>query len=251
LRNILVSLLISILAGCSTVQPPIKSDSTTQFKREKTAVAFFDPIGSIHYTEDVYLALIIAQVSSDSDYSEIWDSDSALSKIHANELSKIGLNTTPVHGEIDSPISKEVWLSQKAQVKAYYSTDQNSEQGPGITSEFKSALRSKGFANLILVSWSGFNLRIPTLGVQPYEFTNHSFWVFDLQKEKPIWSGTLRALEKVDLPQKTGKAFLESNDLAGLKREAEHLARQRYEGQWADGKKAKSVGVYMGFQEGE
>jgi len=247
-RIFFLSLLISLLAGCASFQPPIQSDVSTQFKREKTAIAFFDAIGSIHYSEDVYLVLAVAQVSSDSDYSGIWDSDSVLTKVHADEFSRLGLNATAIYGEPSIALPKDALIPQKALVKAFYASRPKPEHGPAIAPAFREALRSRDYANLILVSWSGYSLHIPTLGLPPRQSVNSSFWVYDLRKEKPLWSGEFPVMQKVALPKNTGKSFLEENDLAGLKAESERLVRERYRTKNSEGKPITSIGQAMGFQ---
>jgi hypothetical protein len=248
MRIFFLSLLVSLLTGCATLQPPIQTDITSQFKREKTAIAFFDTVGSIHYSEDIYLVLAVAQVSSDSDYSGIWESDLALTKVHADEFSKLGLNAAPIQGEAGVALPSEALAPQKALVKAFHASRSPPERGPGIAPAFKDALQSRGYANLILVSWSGYAMHIPTLGLPPIQSVNNSFWVYDLRKPEPLWSGAFPVMQKVTLPKNTGKSFLEENDLAGLKAETEKLARQRYRTKTPEGKPLVSIGQAMGFQ---
>lgn len=248
MRVFFLSLLVSLLTGCAGLHPPIQSDVSAQFKREKTAIAFFDAVGSIHYSEDVYLVLAVAQVSSNSDYSGIWDSDSALTRVHADEFSKMGLNAMPVYGEPDVALPRDALVPQKAMVKAFYASRPKPEHGPAIAPAFKEALQSRGYSNLILVSWSGYSMHIPTLGLPPRQSVNSSFWVHDLRKDKLLWSGEFSVMQQVTLPKNTGKSFLEENDLAGLKAETEKLVRQRYRTKSSDGKSVVSVGQAMGFQ---
>ncbi|KPV07240.1 hypothetical protein APR50_14655 [Variovorax paradoxus] len=251
MRNIFLALIVAVLTGCTTLQPPIQPEVSTQFKREKTAVAFFDPVGSIHYSEDVYLVLAVAQVSSDSDYAGIWDSDSALTRVHADEFSKLGLNAAPLNGEAGIDVPREAVARQKSLMKAFHASRSKPEGGPGIAPEFKESLRAHGYANLILVSWSGYFMHIPTLGLAPRHSINNSFWVYDLRKDLPLWSGAFPVAQTVTLPKNTGKSFLEENDLAGLKSETEKLARQRYRTKTFDGKPMVSIGQAIGFQRGD
>jgi len=99
--------------------------------------------------------------------------------------------------------------------------------------------------SLAWVAWSGFTLHLRTLGLSPQEEYTTGFWIFDLKSNELLWNGVVSTWDPVTIPEgQTGKEFIESNGLAGLKAESAARVRDHYR---SDQVNFKSFGIQSGF----
>lgn len=241
---------VFVFAGCATVAP-MKPEAASQFKTGKVAVSFFDPFEQINYIEDKYFVLGVAQVASNSTYSGLWNSNLDLSKLHTEELNKLGVPATSIYDIFTDSEMTQV----NAELKQMYPVPQKGQKAkkstpPVVTPQLSEMLRAKGYDRLIAVSWGGYTLHMQTLGLPTVSQLNASYRFVDLQTAKPLWTGIVLIWEDVEVPSgKSGKDFLETDNLAGLKAEVDRDFRERYKIRKRVGVAGQSIGQIVGFQQ--
>jgi hypothetical protein len=81
----------------------------------------------------------------------------------------------------------------------------------------------------------------------PQETLDTRFWVIDLKENRVLGEAGLLTMESLSIGEKTGKEFLESDSLHGLKARVSQRMREYYE---ADTRKNKDVGTLLGLKSG-
>jgi hypothetical protein len=247
----LMGCLFALLLTACAANKPMTPDVTSRLKQGNTAVLFHDDIGEIKYVEDKYFVLGVAQVASNSTYSGLWNPNPELSRLHAEGLAGLGLKARSAYdllsaAQIEQSIDAERELyTLKPRDKSKPEAKAPSAGAPPISPKLRDALIEKGQDSLVWVAWSGFQLHLLTLGLQPREEYNTSFWFFDLRTNQLLWRGAVLTMETTSIPDgKTGKEFLESNSLAGLKAESAARVKDNYR---ADQGRFANLGVLSGL----
>lgn len=229
------------LAACVSVPQPLSPDVAERIKKGKSLSFFLDEAEQIHYTSDVYMVLAVAKVATDTTYKGIWNSSKELSTLHAQELSKIGVRTKSLYDVITDAEFSAFMLGQQAltnrsekQVKSDNDAQPMVSRLPSLSSlrlqpQFRQLLTNEGFDYLFWFTIpSGFSLDIKTLGFPAQEHFYTHCQVYDLRENVVIWSGSIRSFDTTRMNGKTGKEFLESDSLAGLKSEFTRLIKASY-----------------------
>ena len=235
-----------LLSGCASV-PPMPTDAAGNIKNSKSVVSFFDVTERINYIEDVYLVLGVAQVTSNSVYSGIWNSNKDLSAVHSEELSKIGVRASSLYDVLSDKEISEITAIQKEMLTLNSPGVDKSELK--LNPRYRDILLNKGFNHLFWLTWSGYTLHIKTLGLPTRGSFGTTYWIFDLNSNKLIWSGSFYTTEKVLIVGVTGKEFIEKGNLAGLKSEVTRMTKERYKKISIDGQNRKSIGQRIGLEE--
>lgn len=233
MRMLMGCLLALLMTACAT-NKPMTPDVASRLKQGKTAVLFNDDIGEIKYLEDKYLVLAVAQVASNSTYQGLWSPNVDLSEVHAAGLKTLGMNAQSAYTLLPAADIE----ANAATEREYYTFKPRDKSKPALTPlpkgsalspKLRDALLEKGQDTLVWVAWSGFQLHLLTLGLKPNENYVTGFWMFDLKSNELVWSGNVLTLETTEIPDgKTGKEFLESGGLAGLKAESAARAKDNY-----------------------
>ena len=250
MKALMAFLVAFVLGGCASLPKPLTADVASKIKQGNTAVLFYDDMGEIKYLEDKYYVLGVAQVASNSAYGGIWSSNPELSQLHTEQFSKLGLKTQSAYAllsssdiENNSAADRALYTfkpPEKSKVKPAASPGQ-----AALTPQLRDALLAQGQDSLIWVAWSGFTLHLQTLGLPAVEKMNTCFWVFDLKENRLLWNGTFFTFENTSIGGRTGKEFLEANDLSGLKSEVAARMRDYYQ---PEKRKNNDVGLLMGLR---
>jgi hypothetical protein len=253
MRVLMGCLLALLLTACAATKP-MTSDVTQRLKQGKTAVLFYDDIGEIKYVEDKYLVLAVAQVASNSTYTGVWSPNAELSEQHAAGLNGMGLNAQSAYKSLPAAFIEENSAAErelytlKPRDKSKPAPKAPPAGSPAITPKLRDALLEKGHDSLVWVAWTGFQLHLMTLGLSPREEYSTGFWMFDLKSNQLLWNGTVLTMETTTVPDgKTGKEFIESSGLAGLKSESAARVKDNYR---SDQLKFKNLGVLSGLSGG-
>lgn len=241
--RLIVSLaVITLFTACATITPPLTDDKTKNLRNGKSVVIFSDPNHQINYLEDIYMVLAVSQEASTSSYNGIWNSEKDLAAIHTEELSKIGLDVTSIHDSMSStditefkPLLDELDSLSKSQSSGGFGFNKSGDTENGVHKKINNKLRlklkEKGYDYLFWISSPGLTLHLKALGLPPWQYFNHTYRVYDLSRNELVWGSPLGILytdvEKIPEGQ-TGKQFLESNNLAGLKRDTKKIIREYY-----------------------
>jgi hypothetical protein len=250
MRKSLGYLLVLLLTACAPFHP-MTSDVSSRIKQGKTAVLFYDDIGEIKYVEDKYLVLAVTQVASNSTYQGLWSPNADLSEAHAAGFKTLGLDAqsaytllTPAFIEENTAAERELY-TLKPRDKSKPAPAPPAKGAPAVSPKLRAALLEKGQDALVWVAWSGFQLHLMTLGLAPREEYTTGFWLFDLKKNELVWSSNVLTMEKTTVPSgKTGKEFIETDGLAGLKAESVARAKDNYR---SDRLKYANLGVLSGL----
>jgi hypothetical protein len=240
------------LSGCAVVSKPLTDATLSQLKQGSTAVLFYDDIGEIKYLEDHYAVLAVTQDRSKGAYTGIWNSNAELSQLHAEQFAQLGLRTQSAYTLLsasyvhdNSTIDRTLYtLKPQEKSRTASSKLQPTRQG-ALTPQLRDALMAQDQDSLIWIAWTGLTLYMPTLGLSPRETISARYWVFDLKKNQILWHGQFDLMEMVSMGEMTGKEFLESNNLRGLKSQVSALNRTLYDPQKRGG---KDVGTAMGLR---
>lgn len=246
LRIILLSSIL-ILSGCASLQsPPMKAGDIKTVKSGKTAVMFYDPIGKITYLEDSYRVLAIFTNTTEASYKGFWDMDKYMSKLHSNNLRKLGINAESIYKRFNA---KEISYLNKKQKNMYkrwneylYDGDAKKINSKLVDADLRKRLIRKGYSYLVWIPHRGYSLHMRTLGLAPLEQLFMSYSLHDLKKDKVLWKGGFNTYTTLDLKGKTAKDYLERNSLKGYKSRVNTLTRSLYEG-----KHNGTVGVALGL----
>ena len=95
--RVFMVLFVVMVSGCSTISPPVTMEVANQLSEGRTAIAFYDSNKRINYLEDIYLVLAVAQTASSSSYNGVWDNSKEITKLHKEELAKLGLKTFSIY----------------------------------------------------------------------------------------------------------------------------------------------------------
>lgn len=220
--RVIVLLGAAMLSACVTA--PMSPESARTLKSGKSAVAFYDVAERVNYIEDVYLVLGVAQVASESVYSGIWNSNKDLSALHAEELTKIGVQARSIYEALSEAEIAEFTAMQKGFYALNARQDSSAIQ---LKPLYRDLLLQKGFDYLFWLNWPGYTLHLKTLGLPAMESSHTEYWIFDLKQNSLLWNGSIRASENLRIKGK-GKMFLENDDLSGLKTEVTKLTRETY-----------------------
>lgn len=238
------------LSGCASVQP-MSTTSLSEFKNGKSAVAFFDGVEGITFIEDKYLVLGVVQVASNSVYQGFWDSNKDISALHAAEFSNIGVRAQSLYDVLTENEKPEFIAIQKEMYVAASvdnNRDNKNELSLFLNPKLRERLLEKGYDYLIWMTWSGYLLHIHALTVPPHEEFYTTYWIQDLKKNSTIWHGKIWFREKIEFEGSSGKAFLEKNNLSGLKNEVERMVKERYKVRTGRGLLNDSVGQIIGLE---
>jgi hypothetical protein len=234
LRTLMGCVLALLLTACGA-HKPLKPDVASRVKQGKMAVLFYDDVGEIKYTEDKYLVLAVAQVASNSTYAGFWSPNPELSEAHAAGLNSLGLNAQSAYTLLPAAFIEENTAAErelytlKRRDKSKPEPKPPAAGTPALTPKLREALLEKGQDTLVWVTWSGFNLHLLTLGLAPREEYATGFWMFDLKSNQLLWNGLVSTFDSTTIPDgQTGKEFLESNGLAGLKAESAARIKDYY-----------------------
>jgi hypothetical protein len=246
-----IGCLFALLLTACAASKPMTPDVTSRLKQGNTAVLFHDDISEIKYVGDQYFVLGVAQVASNATYSGLWNPNPELSRLHAEGLAGLGLKAQSAYdllsaAQIEQSITAERELyTLKPRDESKPEAEAPSPDAPPISPKLRDALIDKGQDTLVWVAWSGFQLHLQTLGLPPREEYTTGFWFFDLRTNQLLWRGAVLTNEKTSIPDgKTGKEFLESNGLAGLKAESAARVKDSYR---ADQAKFANLGVLSGL----
>jgi hypothetical protein len=219
------------LAACAGVSPPLSRELSASVRQGKTAVYFSDDVEQIHYLEDVYLVVGVAQVASDSSYTGIWDSDRELSATHAALFNRIGVHAQSLYDALPAEQITAASLKERMTFSIRGTLGLKLAEGDPaapLSPEFRDALQAQGQDYLIWIAWSGFTLHLQTLALPAVEQYTLAFWIFDVKQNKLLWRGPFAIMDSVRVTADTGKDFLEKDDLAGLRRELTRLDETYY-----------------------
>jgi len=244
------------LSACATMQPPLSGEPANSLKSGKAVVAFFDGVEQIKYSRDIYLVLAVAKEASYSTYSGLWNSNADVSGIHTTELSKIGIQAKSLYEALSpeeiaeiQPILKTMDVSSRMKASNNSNELASEKTAPHLKQKLKDMLLSKGFDYLFFITWSGYNLDVPALGISPRETLDTTYSIYDLNRDSLLWNGSVRAFEQVDLGEATAKEYIEKNDLSGLKKEVGRMISEKYKIRTDHGINSTSVGQYIGLQD--
>jgi hypothetical protein len=238
-----------VFTGCASVAP-IKPESAAAVRNGATAVVFYDAREQINYIEDKYFVLGVAQVASNSAYRGLWDSNRELSALHADELRKTGLKARSIYDILSEAEITEAAASIKVMYEDLYAAIRDKKPlTPSVPAVVSEMLLANGYDHLMCINWSGYTLHLQALGLPPLSKMVTGYTFFNLhEKENPIWDGSISTSERTTVEGDSGKIFLESNDLLGLRKEVGRLYRIGYGTQTPDGKVKKSVGQLIGLE---
>ena len=196
----------------------------------------------------------MSQSAANSVYKGTWDSNRELSELHTAELANLGLKSQSVYSLLSAPQIEEFTAAERALARYTYYPDKklkaakkNAAGAPALSPEFQSALLGQGQDWLVCIAWSGFSLHIKTLGLAPAENMHTTLWVIDLKENRVLWGAGLLTMQNVSLGDSTGKEFLESDNLHGLKSEVSTRMREYYQ---ADKRKNEDIGTLLGLKSG-
>jgi hypothetical protein len=251
-RGLSIALIALLLSACVSAPKPLSEDLLTRLKQGSTAVLFADDVGAISYLEDTYYVLGVSQSAANSVYKGTWDSNRDLSDLHTAEFANLGLKSQSAYSLLSASQIEEFTAAERAQARYTYYPDKklkaakkDAAKDPALSPAFRDALLAQGQEWLVMIAWSGFSLHIKTLGLAPAEDLHTTFWVIDLKENRVLWGAGLLTIENVSLGEKTGKEFLESDDLRGLKSEVSTRMREYYQ---AEKRKSKDVGTLLGLK---
>lgn len=247
----LVSVFVfALMCGCSTIQP-ISAVSTNELKSGKSSVALYDDAERINFLEDKYLVLAVAQVASNSEYQGMWDGSKDISALHATEFSRIGVPAHSIYDNLTESGKAELKAMQKemhAALVAEKVVENRKELSPYLNPQLRQRLLDNGDDYLIWMTWSGYLMHIQTLGLPPTESFVTNYWIHDLKKNQTVWHGSIGFRETIDLKGVNGKAFLEKDNLAGLKAQVATMIAERYKIRSGRGVLNDSVGQIIGIE---
>lgn len=250
MKALLACLAALVLTGCASLPKPMTADVATQLKQGKTAVLFYDDIGQINYLEDKYFVLGVAQVASNSAYTGIWNGGPELSQVHAEQFGKLGLQAQSAYNLLPATVIEESTANERSVFTLKPPAKGQKKKTKAdwqLSPQLRDALIAQGQDSLVWVSWSGFTLHLQTLGLPTVEKFSTSFWILDLKQNKVVWDGSFMTWENAELGERTGKEFLESDELKGLKRESAEKMRQYYS---PTKRSNKDVGTLTGLRGG-
>jgi hypothetical protein len=258
--RVVICVIALLLSACATSLQPMSPKSISEVKNGKSVVALYDGVEQISFIEDKYFVLGVAQVASSSVYRGFWDSNKDISALHAAELSKIGIRSQSLY-DVISEVQKPEFVAMQNDMNTQLqtttkstgekSTENKSELSLVLNPKMREQLLEKGFDYLIWMNWSGYVLHIKALGLPTYENFRTTYWIHDLKQNKSIWSGDIPFGGKVKIEGESAKAFLEKNNLAGLKREVERMIKEKYDVRLRETRKGinkDSVGQIIGLE---
>ncbi len=246
MHRMVIGLCALLLTACVSITP-MAPESAKNLKNSKVVVAFFDGVEQINYREDVYLVLAVAQVASNSVYSGHWDSNKDISAIHVSELGKLGIRAVSLYDSISDPERVELNGVQKDMYAAYTGANKTKDASL-LNPRFRDLMVEKGNDYLIWITWLGYQFHMRTLGLQPMESYTSAFWIFDLRRNEVAWFGSISSLGTVSTEGQTGKAFLEKDDLGGLKARVAFMIKERYRTRVSAGITRDGLGKLMGLE---
>jgi hypothetical protein len=239
------------LSGCAVVSKPLTGSTLAQLKQGSTAVLFYDDIGEIKYLEDHYVVIAVHQEESKGVYAGVWNSSAELSKLHVEQFAQLGLRTQSAYELLsasyvhdNSTVDRALYTLKPKEKSTKASRKPQATRQGALTPQLRDALMAQGQDSLIWIAWDGLTLYLPTLGVSPRQSISARYWVFDLKKNQMLWNGQFYVMEIISIEGMSGKEFLESNNLRGLKSAASALQRSLYEPQT----RGKDVGIAMGLR---
>jgi hypothetical protein len=247
------SLMALALGGRASTPQPLTADVVSKIKQGNTAVLFHDDIGEIKYLEDQCYILAVAQIASNVVYADVWSSNSELSQLHAEQFSNLGLKAQSAYTLLPSSHIEENSATDRARYtlkRPEKSNDKSAKSSAlvrpvALTPQLRDALLAQGQDSVIWVAWSGLTLHLQTFCLPAVEKMQAAFWIFDLQEDRLLWNGTFSTWEHTSVGDRTGKEFLESNNLSGLKSEVAARMRDYYD---PVKRKNKDVGALTGFR---
>ena len=245
LRYIGSAIALLALVGCAGV-PPMPTTSVDDLKKGKTAVVFYDGAQKIHYVEDKYYVLAIAKVATESTYDGFWDSHRDLSRIHAAEFSRIGLRAQAAYDALSQHELTEFLNAQKQMSAATLVGEVPFSKI--LKPKHRVELMAKGYDHLIWITWLGYHLYIPALGLPPTHSFQASYVIHNLKRNTTVWQGSIAFRDQVEIPGASAKAYLEGNDMAGLRSVVTKLIKDRYTIRPDAGGYSKSVGQFLGIE---
>lgn len=243
--RVIVIVGIFLLSACVSV-PPMKSSLISDLKQGKSAVDFYDGAKEIAYIEDVYLVLAVTQEASKSVYGDLWDNSKELSALHSKELSKLGVRAQSVHDSLSGEEISEFNAMQKKMYGRYKSGPERKTFN--LSAEYRSLLLKKGYDYLFWITGPEYLLHMHALGLPAFSTITTTYWIYDLKKNTTIWSGSIKSLEKIELGERTGKEFIEKNNLSGLKDQVIRLTRERYDISSGKNNYTESTGQLLGLE---
>jgi hypothetical protein len=236
--RIVICVIALLLSACATSLQPMAPKSIEEVKNGKSVVALYDGDEQIRFIENKYLILGVAQVASSSVYRGFWDSNKDISALHAAELSKIGIRSQSLY-DVISEVQKPEFIAMQNDMNTQLmkttkstgqlNTENKSDLSLVLNPKMREQLLEKGFDYLIWMNWSGYVIHIKALGAPTMESFRTTYWIHDLKQNRTIWSGDIPFGGKVKIEGDSAKAFLEKNNLAGLKREVERMIKEKYD----------------------
>jgi hypothetical protein len=216
--------LLLMLAGCASI-PRLSASDAERVTNGKTVVLFVDDAQQINYLQDKYYVLAVTQEGATSAYKGIWNSGKDLSALHADEFSKLGLKAKSAY-ELFGEQTVAQFVQQDRDALA--AQPKGAAPDPALNPQLRQALLDKGQDYLIRISWTGYTLHIQTLGLPANEQFVIRYRIFDVRNNKFMGGGDYGYLHSLNLEGKTGKDFLETNNLQGLRAQVEQHIRERF-----------------------
>ena len=222
-----------ILSACASINaPPMKSGEINSIKSGKAAVMFYDIAGRITYMEDTFMLLAVTTSTTHATYKGFLDINKEMSTFHANNLKSYGVNAESAYKIFSKSEAKYLDTKQAAMFTRYdvaYDDDSKAKKNSKLVdADLRNQLIKKGYDYLVWVPFRGYSLHLPTLGLNPLESINMSYVLYDLKKEKMMWTGGFSTRNSIDIKGATGKDFLEKDSLKGYKNRLKTLTRTFY-----------------------
>jgi hypothetical protein len=160
--------------------------------------------------------------SKESSYRDIWNAGPEVTAIHAQELSKWGLQTKSIYELLSgSEVAALTGPGSENRAKNY-------QMEPQVTLELAQALTARNQRYLFWVTWSGLQFIFPRLPLNGVEQISSSYWLFDLETRSLLWSGSLADIRDSSFKYDDAKPQFEDNRFDGLKRIVTQRYRQAY-----------------------
>jgi hypothetical protein len=255
MKGLSIALTALLLLSACVAPKPLSQDMLTRLRQGSTAVLFYDDVGQVSYLEDTYYVLGVAQSAANSVYKGTWDSNRELSELHTAQLANLGLKTQSAYTLLSASMIDEFAAAERARARYTYYPDKKAKAArkkeaagaPALSTNLRDILLAQGQDSLVWIGWSGYSLHLRTLGLGPQETLDTRFWVIDLKENRVLGEAGLLTMESLSIGEKTGKEFLESDNLHGLKARVSQRMREYYE---ADTRKNKDVGTLLGLKSG-
>jgi hypothetical protein len=188
-----------------------------------TAVMFTDGVQQINYLEDHWLVVGFAQTATNSVYRGFWDSNAELSTVFAQEYALKGLRSQSVYDVLGKSDVDRILNAIPVSAIPGGTADKNGARENALPLDVQEELLEKHQDYLIWLIWSGLTLHLEALGLPPREIYHVNYKLIDVRANKVLGIGGCGKMESVSLNGKSGKDFLESDNLAGLKSELRRL----------------------------